>query len=237
MIDMADLSITSSYLLASGVLPNGIDLSPDGNELAVAQSGSGRMAFINLLNGTVSQMSSALSGFSTKATDVIYGRADVLYALSTNGLHVIDLTVSPHLEKTAQYVSGNSFDERLGAISSDKNTLYYVTGTCCSGDNELYKFNVSEGLSKPTRLAFTYLYQSRYKKNIRLSLADDSILLTGWGSIYNTSTLTSKRRTAKACCRSSLCQDVVFMLLLTMLPLTQILFISLMNRVLISCPG
>jgi Zn-dependent metalloprotease/streptogramin lyase len=194
VIDMADLSIVGSYSLVSGALPSSVDLSPDGNELAVAQSGSGKVAFINLPDGTVSQMSSALSGSNTKATDVIYGRAGVLYTLSTNGLHVVDLTVSPHVEKTAHYVSGYSFDERLGAISSDKNTLYYVTGTCCSGANELYKFDVSAALSKPARLAFTYLYQSWYKKNIRLSLADDNTLLTAWGSIYDTTTLTLKAK-------------------------------------------
>jgi len=90
VIDVNDLSITSSHTLASGALPTGIDLSPDGNELAIAQSGLDRVKFINLTNGTISELSSALSGSSTKVTDVIYGRSGILYALSNNGLHVID---------------------------------------------------------------------------------------------------------------------------------------------------
>ncbi|HKY54410.1 MAG TPA: hypothetical protein VJM08_08900, partial [Anaerolineales bacterium] len=191
VIDMNDLSITSSYVLTAGALPTGIDLRPDGNELAVAQSGLDRVKFINLTDGTMSEMSSPLSGLNTKAFDVLYGRPGILYALSTNGIHTIN--TSTHAEDTSQFVSGVS-DEKFGAITSDKNTLFYVTGTCCSGYNHLHKFNVSAGLAQPLELGYTYLHNSGYKRNIRLSLADDNTLITSFGTIYNVSDLTPKAK-------------------------------------------
>src|SRR5215207_3236684 len=98
VINIVDLSVVNSYSLVNGALPSSIDLSPNGNELAVAQSGLSRVKFINLTNGTMSEIPSALSGSSTLVTDVIYGQSGSLYALSSNGLHVIDLTVTPHVE-------------------------------------------------------------------------------------------------------------------------------------------
>src|SRR5687768_15935444 len=190
VISMADLSVTTSYLLVSGALPTGIDLSPDGNELAVAQSGLSRVKFINLADGTTSETPSALSGSSTKVTDVLYGRPGVLYALSSNGLHVINTTIVPHAEDAAQYIPDNSsaYSEGFGAISSDKNTLYYVTGTCCTGYNRLSKFNISSGLAKPVESNYTYVYGSGSRTNIRLNLIDANTLLTSFGTIYDTST-------------------------------------------------
>jgi len=191
VINMSDMYVVNSYLLPYGALPTGIDLSPDGNELAVAQSALSRVAFINLTDGTISGMSSALSSSSPKGYDVLYGRPGILYALSTSGVHVIN--TSTHIEDTTQFVSFGS-DEKFGAITSDKNTLFYVTGTCCSGYNSVHKLNISAGLTKPVELGYTYLYNSGYKKNIHLSLADDSTLLTSWGSIYDVSTLTPKAK-------------------------------------------
>src|SRR6266487_4322863 len=200
VIDISDLSVVSSFALVSGALPTGIDLSPDGNELAIAQSGLSRVKFINLIDGTMSETPTALNGSNTKVTDVIYGRAGILYALSSNGLHVIDTTVAPHTEDGTQYIVGNSssYSERFGAISSDKNTLYYVTGTCCTGYNKLGKFDVSAELSKPTELGYTYLYNSGFKTNIRLSLADNNTLFTSFGTVYNVSDLTPKAKNGQS---------------------------------------
>ena len=198
VIDVNDLSITSSHTLASGALPTGIDLSPDGNELAVAQSGLDRVKFINLTDGTISELSSALSGSSTKVTDVIYGRSGILYALSNNGLHVIDTTIIPHTEDTTQFVPDDfPYDERFGSISSDKNKLFVVTGTCCSGYNKLSKFDISVGLIKPNKLSYTHLYNSGYKKNIHLSLMEDNTLLTSFGTVYSVSDLTPIAKNAQ----------------------------------------
>lgn len=197
IIDMTTLSITGSYLLVNGSAPTGIDLSPDGNELAVAQSALSQVKFINLTNGTMSELASPLSGSSTKGFDVVYGRTGILYVLSDNRIHVINLTQSPHIEDTTQYLVYDS-DEKFGAISSDKNTLYYVTGTCCSGYNSLHKLNVSAGLIKPVELGYTVLYGSGYLKNIRLALIDDNTLITSFGSVYNTINLTPKAKKSQS---------------------------------------
>ncbi len=196
VIDMTNLSIISSYLLSYGAAPINIELSPDGNELAVAQSGSGLVKFINLTDDTMSETSSTLSGTDTRATDVIYGRPGILYALSGNGIHVIDLTVTPHEEDPAQYLAAEDYpySEKSGEISSDRDTLYFVTGTCCSGYNSLNKYDVSVGLEKPMLLKQTHLRGTGYMDGIRLSLIDDENILLTTGSVYSTSDLTPKAR-------------------------------------------
>ncbi|MBI5351844.1 MAG: M4 family metallopeptidase [Chloroflexi bacterium] len=192
VINMTDLSVSTSYTLVNGALPISLDLSPDGNELAIAQSGIGFVKFVNLIDNTISEIPAVLSGSSTKVTDVIYGRPGVLYALSSNGLHVINLTVSPHAEVATQFVNTGSYEQRFGSISSDKNTLYSVTGTCCSGYNALYKYDVSDGLTKPLLLKQTHLRGTGYSKGIRLSLLNDTSILITSGAVYNTSNLTPK---------------------------------------------
>ena len=195
VINMADLSLVSSYSLVFGAAPISLDLSPDGNELAIAQSGIGFVKFVKSTNGAMSEIPTVLSGPSTKVTDVVYGRSGILYALTDKGLHVINLAASPHSEDTTQYVLGACSDEeRFGVISSDKNTLYYVTGTCCSGYNSLDKYDVSSGLVKPTLLKETHMYGTGYMKGIRLSLINDETILTTTGAVYNTSNLTPKAK-------------------------------------------
>ena len=193
VIDMTTLAVTSSYLLVNGAQPTGIALSPDGNELAVAQSALSQVRFINLTNGAMADLSSPLQGSSTKGYDVVYGRAGILYALSDRGIHIIDLTQNPHVEDTIQYLKDSS-TEKFGAIASDKDTLFYVTGTCCSGYNSLHKIDVSAGLPTPEQLTYTVLSHSGYLKNIRLALIDDNTLLTSFGTVYETFNLTPKAK-------------------------------------------
>jgi hypothetical protein len=151
-----------------------------------------------LTNGTVSDLAAPLTS-SSIATDVIYGRTGVLYALSDNGLHVINLTVTPHAELTAQYVpaEGYPYDEKSGDLSSDKNTLYFVTGTCCSGYNSLNKYDVSAGLTKPALLKQTHLFGTGYMSGLRLHLIDDASVLLTTGAVYNTSNLTPKAKNSQ----------------------------------------
>jgi Zn-dependent metalloprotease/DNA-binding beta-propeller fold protein YncE len=196
VINMNDLSVSNSYILGYGALPTGIDLSPDGSELAVAQSGLNRVKFINLIDGTLSESSAALSGSNTKATDVLYGRPGILYALSNNGIHVINTNAVPHAENTTQYLSvdGSSNGQKFGELSSDQKTLYYVTGIPSTASNILVKMDVSEGLTKPTILKKASLYQTSMMMNLRLSLIDDGTLLISTGIVYNTADLTPKAR-------------------------------------------
>ncbi len=155
VISMSDMSVVSSYALVPNAWPTALDLSPDGNELVVAQSGLNRLAFINLTDASTSE-TAALSNGAYYTYDVIYGRLGVLYALSNIGMHTINTSSVPYTEDTAQYVSGTgSSNTKFGVISSDKNTLFFTAGR-----SSVYKFNVSVGLSKPTQLAYTNLYNS-----------------------------------------------------------------------------
>ncbi len=85
VISISNMYVVSSYPLVYGALPIGIDLSPDGNELAVAQSGLSWLALINLNDGTVSEMPSPLRGYTTtdfgNPYDIVYGRGRVFYTL------------------------------------------------------------------------------------------------------------------------------------------------------------
>jgi len=195
VIDMADLTVESSYLLIYGSAPAGIDLSPDGNELAVAQSGLSRVAFINLIDDTISISPTALFGSKTKTYDVHYGRPGILYVLSTKGIHSIDAIT--HAEDTTQVVVDDSI-EKFGAVTTDKNTLFFVTGSDDSGFVDMHKFDVSAGLSKPVETSYTYLYNTDHIRDLKLSLADDSTLLTSLGSVYDTSTLTLKAKNGQS---------------------------------------
>lgn len=193
VIDMTTLNITSSYLLVFGAAPVSLDLSPDGNELAVGQSALSQVAFINLTNGLISELASPLSGSNTKAFDVIYGRTGTLYVLSDIRIHVIDLNQSPHAEDISQYLAASY--EKFGAISSDKNTLFYVTNTHNSAYNSLRKINVSAGLAKPVELGYTVLSGADGDAiSIKLALINDDTLLTSYGSVYNISNLTPKAK-------------------------------------------
>jgi DNA-binding beta-propeller fold protein YncE len=100
--------------------------------------------------------------------------------LSTKGLHTINTSVTPHVENATQYVNRTSND-KFGVLSSDKNTLFFTAGSA------LYKFNVSVGLATPTQLSMIYMDDRNSKNNIRLSLTEDSTLLTSWGNVYDTS--------------------------------------------------
>jgi Zn-dependent metalloprotease len=194
VISMDDLSVISSFSLTSGAAPVSLELSPDGNELAVAQSGSGFVKFIALTGSTMTETAFPLTGSGSKATEVIYGREGVLYALSNNGIHVIDMTITPHIEDSDQYLATQDICkvEKFGDISSDQNTLYFVTGCSGSAEGSLVKADISAGLAKPVLLREQHLYQTAYMTGFRMNLIDDETLLITTGSVYNTSDLTPR---------------------------------------------
>jgi hypothetical protein len=197
IISMLDLSVVDSYPLVPGARPIGLDLDAAGNELAVAESGLNRVAFINLTDGTVSETGSLKNIAYGKVFDVLYGRPDVLYALSDSGIHVINTTLSPPIEDLNQFAALNTY-EKFGAITPDKNTLFFITGSNSTGDCSVLKYDVSAGLSKPTQIGYVPLYNSGFKKNLRLSMAGDSTLLSSWGNIYNVSDLSVKAKNGQS---------------------------------------
>jgi DNA-binding beta-propeller fold protein YncE len=137
VISMATLKVTKKYWLVNGATPLGIDLSPDGSELAIAQNGASTILFLDPATGAVkarifTNTTDAaapweIGGYNVPH-DVIYGRSGRLYSsgapnlLGLDYLHIIDTSVVPHTEiaKSDYYV--RSFNA-LG-ISPDKNTLY-----------------------------------------------------------------------------------------------------------------
>ena len=96
-------------------------------------------------------------------------------------------------------------------ITPDQNTLLFITSSNTTANVILRKFNVSAELSKPLELGNTYLYNSGFAKNIRLSLMDGNLLLTSWGNIYDISTLTLKAKNGQASFPYLPCPNAVFM--------------------------
>ena len=135
VISMATLKVVKKFRLVNGATPLGIDLSPDGQELAVAQSGASTLIFLNSETGaeiariftdTTQAAAPWEIGSYNVPFDVIYGSAGRLYSSGAPGamgldyLHIINTDTHEEIAKSDYYVrSLNS----LG-MSSDKNTLY-----------------------------------------------------------------------------------------------------------------
>ena len=88
---MNTLQLVKSFTLINGAAPKGIALSPNGSELAIAQSGLSSILFLNPTNGsTVATITpNGTSGLNIP-WDVIYGRAGRLYSSGNPNLGGLD---------------------------------------------------------------------------------------------------------------------------------------------------
>ncbi len=110
-----------------GSYPSGLDISPDGRELAVALHQGGRIVLIDLDTLTVTAfLTPTVTTGPNQPYDVLYGRPGRLYSVGNPGssgfdfVHVFD-TIT-HTE-----VGASSFIVRAAprlAMTADKNTLY-----------------------------------------------------------------------------------------------------------------
>ncbi len=136
-----------------GFHPRGIDISPDGNELAVTLYDGGKLAFYDLTLPD-EQLAAQTPQYivprvdapsPNKPYDVVYGRTGRLYASgnpNSSGydyLHVIDTSTSPKVElgRSTQVVR---MAPRL-AMSQDKNVLFDLEPG--GSPIKLYRFDAS----------------------------------------------------------------------------------------------
>jgi len=138
VISTTTLTLVKSFALAANANPQGIALSPDGTELAIAQYGAGSIIFINPDTGnTIATL--VPNATNPKPRDVLYGRTGRLYTVgnpsfaTTDFVHNID--TSTHLEisrSTDIFQYGSTL-----AISADQNILYVISNGTVS------KFDIS----------------------------------------------------------------------------------------------
>ncbi len=179
VISTSTLQLLDEIRLHNGSSPKGMDLSPDGSELAVALSGSNQIAFIDTNSLTVS--ASVIPDESDTPFDVKYGRPGRLYSSGSpysfgfEYIHVIDTTSHTN-------VSRSSFIIRAGptlAISADNN---YLLANEQFSPNHLYKFNVStDTIPTPT----TTPHITGFTASTYLLLNDESKIFTNTGQVWS----------------------------------------------------
>jgi YVTN family beta-propeller protein len=138
VIDANTLGVVMTIPVGTMDGPNGIDISPDGQELAVALPDPPQVVFLNLDTLTVTAVITTNPG-SHLPYDVIYGRPGRLYSAGRNGSHIqVYDTVSKTI--VGQSTSNNATNPHM-AMTADKNTLFVsrVNGT----PQRLYRYDIT----------------------------------------------------------------------------------------------
>ena len=181
VIAIDTLQVVDQIRLNNGSQPNNMDLSPDGNELAVAATAANSVVFINTNTRTISAPVMPNVDGAIRPFDVKYGRPGRLYSSGAgNGidyLHVFDTTTHteigsslyPNVISSAPYLS----------ISADKNLVY-----ANEAPQVVRLFDVST--DSPVILAST---DNTFQGKNSLLLADNSKLFTNAGQVWNSSLL------------------------------------------------
>lgn len=165
-----------------GLQPVGLDLSPDGNELAVGLFGAGKIALINLNTLTVTAyLTPTVDVGPNLPYDVVYGRPGRLYSVGNPGssgfdyVHVFDTA-------TRSEVGLSSFIIRAAprlAITADKNSL--LIGEPAFSPQQIYRFDVSTDTP-------TFVAQGPHGPVAVNTLAvapDGSAVYTSWGQVWS----------------------------------------------------
>jgi DNA-binding beta-propeller fold protein YncE len=142
VIDMATLGV--SAVIPIGSQPTGMDISPDGQELAVTLYGQGEVAFIDLSALTVMTrvVPSGVYG-PNQPYDVLYGRSGRLYSVGNPGssgfdyVHVLDTVTKVEVGRSMEIMRAAP---RL-AMTADHNTLY--VSQVSFSPQKIYRFNIS----------------------------------------------------------------------------------------------
>ncbi len=179
VISASTLQVVNEIRMVNGGSPKGMDLSPDGSELAVALSGSNQIAFIDTSSLTVS--ASVIPDESDFPFDVKYGRSGRLYSSGSpysggfEYIHVIDTT-------THTNVSRSGFIVRAGpslAVSADND---YLLANEQFSPNKLYKFDITtDTIPSPTSTQHT----SGFTANTYILLSDETKVFTSTGQVWS----------------------------------------------------
>ena len=176
VISIDTLQVVDQIRLNNGSQPNGMDLSPDGNELAVAATAANSVVFINTNTRTISATVMPNMNGAIRPFDVKYGRAGRLYSSGAgNGidyLHVFDTTTHtevgsslyPNIISSAPYLS----------ISADKNLVY-----ANEAPQVVSLFDVST--NSPVILTST---DNTFQGKNSILLTDNSKLFTSAGQVW-----------------------------------------------------
>ena len=142
IVDMDSLDVLTSVLVGSE--PTGLDVSPDGSELAVALFGQSEIAFVDLetLNVEARVVPAGTSG-PNRPFDVLYGRSDRLYSVGNPGssgfdyVHVFDTSDHTEVGRSTEIMRAAP---RL-AMTADHSTLY--VGQATFSPQQIYRFDIS----------------------------------------------------------------------------------------------
>lgn len=183
VISMATLQVVNQYRLVNGATPKAIALSPDGNELAVAEYGASSIVFLNPQTGQT--IASLIPDAGTNFPwDLVYGRAGRLYSVGNpssfgmDNIHVIATTT--HTEVGISVYPDTPRMCPALAISSDNNSLYVYES--CQSPAKINKFDLTT--DTPTSIASSPHADWLSGTNIVLS-ADDSKIFTDSGQVWN----------------------------------------------------
>ncbi|HZJ24015.1 MAG TPA: hypothetical protein VFD54_11940, partial [Anaerolineales bacterium] len=183
VISASTLMLVKSFVLVNGSNPKGLDLNPDGSELAIAQNGASSILFLNPDTGATIASVIPNTGSLIKPWDVIYGREGRLYssgnpaASGTDYIHIID-TVA-HIE-----IARSSYAMRMAptlAISSDKNSLY--ANNANSSPEKIFKINVTDD-TLPTPISTVHLSGFTATKYVLDTETD--LIFTDTGQVWTT---------------------------------------------------
>ncbi|HET9914398.1 MAG TPA: hypothetical protein VFQ13_21060, partial [Anaerolineales bacterium] len=175
VISISTLQIVDQIRFNNGARPQGMDLSPDGSELAVALTGASSVAFVDTATRTISAMVIPNLDGAIAPFDVKYGRPGRLYSSGTasiDRLHVFDTTT--HTEVGISPYPNTIYSSPYLSISTDKNSVY-----ANESSNILRHFSVST--DAPTILKST---SSAYRGTNSLLLADNSKVFTNRGQVW-----------------------------------------------------
>lgn len=177
------LELVKSFGLVNGAAPYGIALSPNGAELAVAQSGASSILFLDPDTGsTIATVIPDSTYGLNRPFDIVYGRNDRLYSSgiqdsSFDQIHVIDTVDHIEVGKSPYPVV---FRERpYLAVSPDHNRLYVFED---SYNQEISLLDIST--DTPQRLRFLDYLSGYYSKRAILT-AGGSKIFTDKGSVWS----------------------------------------------------
>lgn len=183
VIRLSDLQVIKSYRLPNGTFPKGIDLSPDGSELAIAEYGGSSIVFLNPDDGQILATVMPENNTLNMPWDVAYGKSGRLYSTGSPNydghysqgfdyIHVIDTNSHLEIGKSAEIIR---YFPRL-VLSPDKNSLYVNDDA-----NLLYKYDITtDELSNPVRLPSSFFAANNF-----LLTSDASKIFTDSGQVWD----------------------------------------------------
>jgi hypothetical protein len=142
VLDLDSLDVLASVPIGSE--PTGLDVSPDGAELAVALFGQGEIAFVDLetLDIEARAVPDVTDG-PNRPFDVLYGRPGRLYSVGNPGssgldyVHVFDTATHTEVGRSAETMRAAP---RL-AMTADHTTLFVSQVTF--SPQQIYRFDIS----------------------------------------------------------------------------------------------